>query len=35
MEVSLGKILTVLSPCKQQKVELTEVFKAGSHEPSL
>lgn len=35
VEVSKGKILlTVLSPCKQ-KVELTEVCKAGSHEPSL
>lgn len=35
VEVSKGKVLlTVLSPCKQ-KVELTEVGKAGSHEPSL
>lgn len=35
MQVSKEKIiLTVLSPCKQ-KVELTEVCKAGSHEPSL
>lgn len=32
--ISQERILTVLSPCKQ-KVGLTEVSEAGSHEPSL